>query len=100
VTWQPGVDAHLYKVTGDLRDPKTRPNLRKVRAGTTADRYPIELDIGAAFRQARAARGLQDCRLVNCAMKSNGCVIPAFIRSGVDGSDQRVAAAVACVALR
>jgi lipopolysaccharide export system permease protein len=89
----------LYKVTGDLRDSKDPTNLRKVRTGTTADVYPVELDIGAAFRQARAARGLQDLPFGELRdeiqrLRETG-IYPA---AALMEAHQRVAAAVACVA--
>lgn len=89
----------LYKVTGDLRDPKDPTNLRKIRPGTTAERYPIELDIGAAFRQARVARGLQDFSFGELReeirrLRESG-IYPA---AALMEAHQRVAAAVACVA--
>jgi lipopolysaccharide export system permease protein len=89
----------LYKVTGDLRDPKDPTNLRKVRTGTTADRYPVELDIGQAFRQARMTRGLPDLgfgelRAEIARLRAAG-IYPA---AALMEAHQRVAAAVACVA--
>ena len=89
----------LYKVTGDLRDPKDPTNLRKIRTGTTADRYPVELDIGAAFRQARVSRGLQDLPFGELRdeiqrLRDAG-IYPA---AALMEAHQRVAAAVACVA--
>jgi len=89
----------LYRVTGDLRDLKDPTNLRKVLTGTTADRYPIELDIGAAFRQARVSRGLQDLPFGELRdeirrLRDNG-IYPA---AALMEAHQRVSAAVACVA--
>jgi lipopolysaccharide export system permease protein len=89
----------LYKVTGDLRDPKDPTNLSKIRTGTTAERYPIELDIGAAFRQARVSRGLQDLPYGELRdeiqrLRDSG-IYPA---AALMEAHQRVAAAVACVA--
>jgi lipopolysaccharide export system permease protein len=89
----------LYRVTGDLRDASDPTNLRKVRTGTTADRYPIELDIGAAFKQARVTRSLQDLPFGELRdeiqrLRDSG-MYPA---SALMEAHQRVAAAVACVA--
>jgi lipopolysaccharide export system permease protein len=89
----------LYRVTGDLRDPKDPTNLRKIRTGTTADRYPIELDIGAAFRQARVSRGLQDLPFGELRDEiqrlRDSDIYPA---AALMEAHQRVSAAVACVA--
>ena len=89
----------LYNVTGDLRDATDPTNVRKIRPGTRADRYPIELDVGAAFRQARVARGLQDLPFGELRgeiqrLRDTG-IYPA---AALMEAHQRVAAAVACVA--
>ena len=89
----------LYKVTGDLRDEKDPSNIHKITSGTTADHYPVELDIKQAFRQARAARELPDLAfgevLDEIARRRAAGVYPA---AALMEAHQRVAGAVACVA--
>jgi lipopolysaccharide export system permease protein len=89
----------LVNVRGDLRDPKDPTNIRKIRPGTTAERYPLELDLGQAFRQAAATRRLPDfifseLREEIHRLREAG-VYPA---AALLEAHQRVAAAVACVA--
>lgn len=89
----------LFNVTGDLRDASDPTNLRKIRPGTRAERYPIELDVGAAFRQARVTRGLSDLQFDELQteirrLRAAG-IYPA---AALMEAHQRVAAAVACVA--
>ena len=89
----------LYKVTGDLRDEKDPNNIQKISPGTTADHYPVELDIRQAVRQARAARDLPDLAfgevLDEIAHRRAAGVYPA---AALMEAHQRVAGAVACVA--
>ena len=89
----------LYKVSGELRDEKDPNNVRKITPGTTADHYPVELDISRAFRQARAARELPDLAfgevLDEIAHRRAAGVYPA---AALMEAHQRVAGAVACVA--
>jgi len=53
----------LEDVRGDLRDPGDPLNPRKIRAGTTAQRYPVELDLGRILRKARTGKKLSDYTL-------------------------------------
>lgn len=50
----------LQNVRGDLRDPSDPTNVRKIRAGTTAQRYPVELDLSQVARTATEKRRLSD----------------------------------------
>ena len=89
----------LYNVRGDLRDPRDPTNVRKIRPGTTAQRYPVELDLSRALRQARASRKLGDLvfselRDEIARLRSQG-IYPA---AALMESHQRVATAVACLA--
>jgi lipopolysaccharide export system permease protein len=89
----------LYNVRGDLRDPNDPTNIRKIKQGTTAARYPIELDLGQAFRLASATRRLPDLvfselRQEIANLRSMG-IYPA---AALMEAHQRIAAAVACVA--
>ncbi|MCG3149606.1 MAG: hypothetical protein PCFJNLEI_03071 [Verrucomicrobiae bacterium] len=89
----------LYDVRGDLHDQSDPGNVHKIRPGTTAQRYPVELDISQAFRQARAARTLPDLSFAElreeiARLRSIG-VYPA---AALMEAHQRVAPAVACVA--
>jgi lipopolysaccharide export system permease protein len=89
----------LYNVRGDLRDPKDPTNIRKIRPGTTARRYPIELDLSRALRQARAARQLGDLVFTELQEEIRGLrqrgIYPA---AALMEAHQRVAGAVACLA--
>ena len=89
----------LYKVTGDLRDEKEPNNVHKITPGTTADHYPVELDIKQVFRQARAARELPDLTfgevLDEIVQRRTAGMYPA---AALMEAHQRVAGAVACVA--
>jgi len=88
----------LYDVRGDLRDPKDPTNISKIRPGTTAQRYPIELDLGSIYKKAVAARKLnvllypellQEIR----NLRERG-IYPA---AALMEAHQRVVMAVACV---
>jgi lipopolysaccharide export system permease protein len=89
----------LYNVRGDLRDPKDPTNIHKIRPGTTAQRYPIELDLSRALRQARASRQLGDLVFPELREEIRGLrergIYPA---AALMEAHQRVAAAVACLA--
>ena len=89
----------LYNVRGDLRDPKEPTNIHKIRPGTTARRYPIELDLSRALRQARAARQLGDLVFPELREEIRGLrqrgIYPA---AALMEAHQRVAGAVACLA--
>ncbi len=50
----------LYNVRGDFRDSKEPTNIHKIQRDATMQHYPIEMDLGRALRQARAARQLGD----------------------------------------
>src|SRR5258708_15708278 len=50
----------LYNVHGDTRSSKDPTNVHKISPDTTAARYPIEMDLSRALRQARASRQLSD----------------------------------------
>jgi lipopolysaccharide export system permease protein len=89
----------LYNVTGDLRDPNSPTNIQKIQRGITAARYPIELDLGQAFRLASETRKLRDLvfselRQEIANMRRMG-IYPAAALMEVH---KRIAAAVACVA--
>ena len=89
----------LYNVRGDLRDPDDPTNIRKIRPGTTADRYPVELDLGQAFRQARMTRRLSDLLFWELLdqirqLRDQG-IYPA---AALMEAHQRVAMAMSCVA--
>lgn len=88
----------LREVRGDLRDPNDPTNIQKIRAGTTAQRYPIELDLGRLLRRARSAKRLGDFTLRElwaeaARLQSQGIDPAAVMWEG----HQRVAMAVACV---
>ncbi len=89
----------LYNVRGDLRDASDPTNIHKIRPGTTAARYPVELDLGQAFRQAKTSRRLSDLLFSELLdeiqrLRDQG-VYPAV---ALMEAHQRVAMAVACVA--
>ena len=89
----------LYDVRGDLRDPSDPTNVRKIRPGTTAKRYPVELDIGQAFRQASLSRRLPDLLFGELQaeiqnLRSKG-IYPA---AALMEAHQRIASAIACIA--
>jgi len=88
----------LMNVRGDLRDPKDPTNVRKIRAGTTAQRYPVELDLGRIMKRARQAKKLGDFSLAELLaeveqLRGRG-IYPAAV---LLEAHQRVSMAVACV---
>jgi lipopolysaccharide export system permease protein len=89
----------LYNVRGDLRDAKDPTNVHKIRPDTTAARYPIEMDLSRALRQAKASRQLGDLVFPELMseihdMRQRG-IYPA---AALVEAHQRVAGAVACLA--
>ncbi len=50
----------LYNVRGDLRDPSDPTNVQKIRAGTSAQRYPFELDISRAIKRTSTTKRIGD----------------------------------------
>lgn len=63
VTARPGTGKlilDLYHVRGDLRDPSDPTNVRKIRPGTTAARYPLVLDVAGAIRRRPTSKDLRD----------------------------------------
>jgi lipopolysaccharide export system permease protein len=89
----------LYKVQGDLRDPKDPTNITKIRPGATAEHYPIELDLGRAFRSASMTRKLPDLMFAELldeiqSLRAKG-IYPA---AALMEAHQRVAMAAACIA--
>ncbi|MEI6082945.1 MAG: LptF/LptG family permease [Verrucomicrobiota bacterium] len=89
----------LYDVRGDLHDQSDPTNVHKISPGTTANHYPIELDVSQAIRLARSARTLTDLLFSElrdeiARLRSIG-IYPA---AALMEAHQRVASAVACVA--
>jgi lipopolysaccharide export system permease protein len=89
----------LFNVRGDLRDAKEPTNVHKIRPDTTAARYPIEMDLSRALRQAKASRQLSDLKFPELLdeirdLRQRG-IYPA---AGLVEAHQRVAGAVACLA--
>jgi lipopolysaccharide export system permease protein len=89
----------LYNVQGDLRDPKDPTNISKIRPGATAEHYPIELDLGRAFRNASQTRKLPDLMFAELleeirSLRAQG-IYPA---AALMEAHQRVAGAAACIA--
>jgi lipopolysaccharide export system permease protein len=54
------VSLDLYDVRGDWRDRDDPTDVHKIRAGTTAARYPVELDLGKALRSLAKGKTLGD----------------------------------------
>jgi len=89
----------LYNVRGDTRSPKDPTNVHKISPDSLAARYPIEMDLSRALRQARASRQLSDLKFHELLdeirdMRSRG-IYPA---AALVEAHQRVAGAVACLA--
>jgi len=89
----------LYDVQGDIRDAKDPTNIGKIHPGATVGRYPVELDLGKAFKQASVARKLPDLLFGELLqeirdLRSRG-IYPA---AALMEAHQRVASAVACIA--
>jgi lipopolysaccharide export system permease protein len=87
----------LYNVRGDLRNDPT--DVHKISPGTTALRYPVELDIGQAFRQASMSRRLPDLVFSELreeirSLRAKGIYPSAALME----AHQRIAGAIACVA--
>ena len=89
----------LRNVRGDVRDASDPTNVRKISPGSTADRYPVELDLAQAFRQARMSRRLSDLLFSELLdqirqLRDQG-IYPA---AALMEEHQRLAMALACVA--
>lgn len=89
----------LYNVRGDLRDPKEPTNVRKIHPGTSARRYPLELDLAAAMRKNVTTREpidmtFPELRTEIRTLREKG-IYPAAV---LMEAHQRVALAVACLA--
>ena len=89
----------LYNVRGDMRDPKDPTNIHKIQHDTIAQRYPIEMDLSQALRQAKATRQLGDLVFSELLdeirnLRAHG-IYPA---AALMEAHQRVAGAVACLA--
>jgi lipopolysaccharide export system permease protein len=89
----------LYDVRGDLRDPKDPTDVRKIRPGITARRYPLELDLSRLLKQAGARRDLRNLMFSELreeikSLRQRG-VYPA---AALMEAHQRMAGAVACIA--
>jgi len=89
----------LHNVRGDLRDPSDPTNIRKIRTGTTAQRYPMELDLRQVTRSATEKRRLSDMTVSELrdlirSLEAQG-IHPAAALMEVHW---RAAGAVACVA--
>jgi lipopolysaccharide export system permease protein len=89
----------LYNVRGDLRDPKEPTNVRKIHPGTSARRYPLELDLATAMRKAQKSKDLRDMvfselRAEIRALREKG-IHPAAV---LMEAHFRVSLAVACLA--
>jgi lipopolysaccharide export system permease protein len=89
----------LRHVHGDLRDPKDPTNIHKIRPGTSAERYPIELDLGQALRRAQSSKRIGEMMFGELRdqmreLRARG-IYPA---SELMEAHQRVAMAFACVA--
>ncbi len=89
----------LYNVRGDLHDAKEPTNVHKIRPDTTAQHYPVEMDLSRALRQARATRQLGDLIFPELLdeirdLRTHG-IYPA---AALMEAHQRVAGAVACLA--
>jgi len=88
----------LYEVRGDLRDPKDPTNIHKIRPGTTAERYPVELDLGQIYRQAMASRKLSDLRFGELLTEiRNLYALGIYPAAALMEAHQRVVMAVACL---
>jgi LPS export ABC transporter permease LptF len=89
----------LQDVRGDLRDPADPLDVRKIRPGATAARYPLTLDFSAATKRARVTRKIRDLTLPELSEEIRALraqnVYPAAALLEVH---QRAAFAVACVA--
>jgi lipopolysaccharide export system permease protein len=88
----------LRNVRGDLRDPADPTNVRKIRTGTTAQRYPMEFDLNQVARSAGQKRKLEDLTLTELRgeirrLQAQG-IYPAAALMNVH---YRFAGAVACV---
>lgn len=46
----------LFNVRGEVRDPDDPMNLKKVRRGLQAERYPMQFDLGKVLKEARQKR--------------------------------------------
>jgi len=89
----------LYNVRSDRRDPKNPTDVRKISPDTTAERYPVEMDLSRALKQAKAARQLSDIVFSELLdqirdLRAHG-IYPA---AALMEAHQRVAGAVACLA--
>jgi lipopolysaccharide export system permease protein len=89
----------LRAVRGDLRDAQDPANVHKIRAGTTAERYPVELDLGQMLRRSISAKKVSDLEWTELqaliqSLRAQGIYPAAAIMT----AHFRVAQAVACLA--
>ncbi|MCX7886444.1 MAG: LptF/LptG family permease [Verrucomicrobiae bacterium] len=89
----------LYQVRGEVRDPKDPTDPRKIRPGITAEHYPLELDVGAIFRQTLSVRQLNDLQMPELLAEIRNLQAKGlFPAAALMEMHHRIAAAVACVA--
>ena len=89
----------LYNVRDAWHDSKEPTNVHKIRSDILVERYPIEMDLSRALRQARATRQLGDLVFSELMdeireLRAHG-IYPA---AALMEAHQRVAGAVACLA--
>jgi lipopolysaccharide export system permease protein len=89
----------LYNVRDAWHDTKEPTNVHKIRSDIIVERYPIEMDLSRALRQARATRQLGDLVFSELMdeireLRAHG-IYPA---AALMEAHQRVAGAVACLA--
>jgi lipopolysaccharide export system permease protein len=89
----------LYNVRDAWHDSKEPTNVHKIRSDIIVERYPIEMDLSRALRQARATRQLGDLVFPELMdeireLRAHG-IYPA---AALMEAHQRVAGAVACLA--
>lgn len=88
----------LYDVRGDLRDPKDPTNMKKIRAGTTAQRYPVELDLREIMHRVTSQKKISDLVVTELIEEIRGLraqgVYPSAALMEVH---QRFSMAVACI---
>jgi lipopolysaccharide export system permease protein len=89
----------LQQVQAAIHDPADPNNLNKVRAGATAEKYPLELDLGPVYQKELAKRRIMELTFPEL-MREIRALRAKRIYPGaaILEAHHRVAVSVACVA--
>lgn len=89
----------LQQVQAAFHDPADPNNMNKVRAGATAQRYPLELDLGPVYQEALAKRRIMELTFTELMAEIRALRAKRiYPGAAILEAHHRVAVAVACVA--